>query len=290
MPVYQERSSKQAHPVGPETNAKRQDAQFKDNRPVSAIQRKIQALVDNSVKNQSPRAITNQSSKGVGPYTPIHDQEVLQGVFTLKRKDYYEGDVKSGTPAHKALVNHPGYFEAAAALAKSDVEVTFQTEREMIDYLEEHHSDIIQQAVGMQDAEDEEYEDLLLFLGGEQMKPRGWGHTFSNGRHGQDMALNNGALAIERAVREDKPAIGVWINNDKSEKLIETSFGRVRGEDASYFEDLFGMPESVGVAYQKDGKKVACDGFFIKIQDQIVISAYPARKKDIPQDSLTRYN
>ena len=218
------------------------------------------------------------------------DRVVIQPMFEFKNVEYYKGAVKKGTEAYRILSKHLGYVEAGAALAESDKEEKFKTENNLIDYLRKHYQDVIEKIISKQGNEDEEYKDLLMFLGGEQMKPKGWGHTFSNGKHGEDMALNEGALAIARATKEKKPAVGVWVNNLSAMKLIETSFARVGGEDASYFENLFGMPQSIGVAFLQDGKKVGCDGFFIKIQDGIIISAYPARVGDIPQGSLTRKN
>jgi hypothetical protein len=74
------------------------------------------------------------------------------------------------------------------------------------------------------------------------------------------------------------------VDNAKARKLIATSFGRVGGEDSVYIEDLFGMPATVGAEITQDGEVRKCQGFFMKIQRGIVISAYPTNKSKVDDE------
>jgi hypothetical protein len=232
---------------------------------------------DAVVPTRSPGAMPVEASSG--------KHALLQRSFEYKNKEYYSAaEVTDKTAVYKDLVNEPGLFDAAKALAASaDTHQVFKTRGEMVSYLKEHHSAAIDEALTKGAEDDEELADTLLVLGGEQGVPKGWGHTFSNGRHGDDM-WRQPKLAQERAKREKKEAIGVWVNNDKAKTLIATSFGRVGGKDSVYIEDVRGMPVSVGVEITQDGTVRACRGFFMKIQRGIVISAYPTNKSKVDDD------
>jgi hypothetical protein len=228
------------------------------------------------------RAATDFARQSRGPTSGR--RALLQRSFEYKNKEYYKAaEVTDKTQVYKDLVNEPGLFAAAKALADEKDHQIFKTRGEMVRYLKEHHSAATEEALAKEAEDDEEFEDTLMYLGGEQGEPRGWGHTFSNGRHGEDM-WRQPKLAQARAKKENKEAIGVWVNNDKAKKLIATSFGRVGGKDSVYIEDVAGMPTTVGVEITQDGTVRECQSFFIKIQRGIVISAYPTNKSKVDDE------
>jgi hypothetical protein len=161
--------------------------------------------------------------------------------------------------------------------------------QDLTDYLGEEHKDAVEDGSKAMNAASEETEGLIKSLGGDLSAPKGWGHTFSNGAHGQDMAQNNGKLAKERAKAGNQKMIGVWVNNDEATKLIEAMYSMVNGASANgeYFKDL-ALPERIAVAYGKNGETYKCDGIFMKVKDGIVVTAYPAVASQMKMNTLTR--
>lgn len=214
--------------------------------------------------------------------TQANASPVVQRSFELNGEEYYKGDVKEGTAAYKGLAKYEGYVAAAAALAaKDDVSPEFKTVQLLKAYLEKHHQDDIQSGASAGQKEEQELQSAVGLIGAKSMKPKGWGHAFSNGKHGEDMAAANGRDAVRRAKEEGHDKIGVWVSNAKAMALIEAQYAKMDGKDGVEFVDLGGMPESIGVQYTKGGKKEPCEGFFLKIQDGIVITAYPADRDQV---------
>lgn len=243
--------------------------------PSAADRQRLLRSLQRTAGNRAATALAHRWRTGAGG---ADRRPLLQRSFEYKQKEYYSAEeVHDKTEVHKDLSGEPGLLAAARALANASDHQVFKTRKDLVEHLNKTYPNVIKEAQNKGAEADEEFEDLLMFLGGEIGNPKGWGHTFSNGRHGDDM-FRQPKLAQQRAMKERKEAIGVWVDNEKAKTLIATSFARVGGKDSIYVEDLFGMPDSIGVEVTQDGAIRKCTGFFVKIQGKIVISAYPTNK------------
>ncbi len=208
----------------------------------------------------------------------------VQRYFTFGNEEYYSAkDVDNkNSGVYKVLSKDPGLLAAARALAVQDEDGgTFKTPKALITYLEKNLPSAIEKGRGESEKIEKEVLDTVGAIGSEQTEPKGWGHTFSNGRHGQDMAANEGKLAIARAKSENQDAIGVWVSNENASMLIRTVYAKIGGKDSAEVHKLEGgVPLSIGIEYTKDGKSQPCSGFFLKVQGGIVITAYPTNKAE----------
>jgi hypothetical protein len=222
-----------------------------------------------------------------------HGPPVVQGVFTYKSKEYYAGDVKPDTAIYKDLKNHE-HFEAylpfMEKLAALDDEIQIPSKGKMIEILDQRYGDEIKEAIakGQADAAQLDETEEKLKSGKGVKKVRGFGHVFSNGKHGPDMAKNKGAKAVARAKDEDKEAIGVWISEPAATKLITAAYTRVGGVANSYFVKV--PLDGVGIEYLQDGSIRDAEGFFMLINEEgIVVTAYPAQASSVAANEVIEF-
>lgn len=188
-------------------------------------------------------------------------------------------EVKSGSNVYKILEKAgPGMIAAAQELAvNSNAEPEFKTPKALLEYLKSKYAELIKQVDTKAKGKDEEFEKKLTVIEGEKIAPKGWGHTFSNGKHGPDMAKDNGKLAIARATKEKK-SIGVWVNKEKAERLLCRIYSSLGGKPTEKYIK-FSFPENVGLEYNENGKYSKCEGLFIKINDDgVIVTAYPTNQ------------
>lgn len=242
-------------------------------------------------------AIQNKAPLGVASMGLGHKQNlgygrspIIQRVINYKTKELWSADdiSKQAPDLQKALKNKPAHLAIAIELAEdSDTyypseKKKFSTPKALIDYIETNYAEKLESLEGEKAEKESAIDEFLDDVGQEGSEPKGWGHTFSNGKHGPDMAQNDGANAIARAKEKHEKnknitAIGVWVDQERAEQLIKRliTVHYTEGEELAKVVDI-AVPESVGIEFTHDGKKRKCTKLFLKINKEgVVVTAYP---------------
>lgn len=274
--------------------------QQKQGRVKPTLQLKGVAINDNSdleheADVMGARALTTDNSWAPSnPMTHGHSisAPVVQGVFTYKSKEYYRGDIKPATAIYKDIKkkeNFPVLLKYAEKLAAEDGDaIEIESPDHLIHTLKTRYGDEMKADL-LEAAFVEEQQSAVeekLSAGKEKIKIKGFGHVFSNGKHGPDMAKDKGKLAVRRAKKQGS-AVGVWIDQDKATSLIQAAYARVEGKSGTYFFQV--ALDGIGTEFLQDESERAAGGFFMKINDAgIIITAYPAQAEAVEADNVIK--